>query len=69
MCLTNLLTAATGMVKLYSENLEKHKVDTRSGKVWTINMVPIIYNAKVRKQVIADGYYFDENGYAQKKKK
>ena len=31
-----------------------------------INAVPALWREKVRKQVEADGYVFDENGYATK---
>ena len=32
----------------------------------SINSVPNLWKEKVRKQVEADGYVFDENGYAAK---
>ena len=32
----------------------------------SINIVPKLWREKVRKQVEADGYMFDENGYATK---
>lgn len=32
----------------------------------SINSVPNLWHEKVRKQVEADGYVFDENGYATK---
>ena len=32
----------------------------------SINSVPNLWREKVRKQVEADGYVFDENGYASK---
>ena len=32
----------------------------------SINTVPALWREKVRKQVEADGYVFDENGYATK---
>ena len=32
----------------------------------SINIVPNLWREKVRKQVEADGYVFDENGYATK---
>ena len=32
----------------------------------SINSVPKLWREKVRKQVEADGYVFDENGYATK---
>ena len=32
----------------------------------SINIVPKLWREKVRKQVEADGYVFDENGYATK---
>ena len=32
----------------------------------SINCVPNLWREKVRKQVEADGYVFDENGYATK---
>ena len=32
----------------------------------SINIVPKFWREKVRKQVEADGYVFDENGYATK---
>ena len=34
--------------------------------VMSINSVPNLWREKVRKQVEADGYVFDENGYATK---
>ena len=32
----------------------------------SINIVPKLWREKLRKQVEADGYVFDENGYATK---
>ena len=36
------------------------------GDGMSINSVPNLWREKVRKQVEADGYVFDENGYATK---
>ena len=46
------------MVAKYVRKIEEEGVN--------INSVPNLWREKVRKQVEADGYVFDENGYATK---
>ena len=46
------------MVAKYVRKIEKDGM--------SINSVPNLWREKVRKQVEADGYVFDENGYATK---
>ena len=46
------------MVAKYVRKIEENEM--------SINAVPALWREKVRKQVEADGYVFDENGYATK---
>lgn len=44
------------MVKKYCTDLEERNINSKTGKIWTIFDVPVLWNAKVRKQIEADGY-------------
>lgn len=46
------------MVKIYVKLVEQH--------AYSINMVPANLRDQVREMVIADGYYFDKDGWAHK---
>ena len=54
------------MVNKYARVLEEQDYNTRTGDIWKIDDVPSVWNKKVRVKVAADGYTFDENGYAVK---
>ena len=46
------------LVRKFTRNVEENGM--------SVNSVPNLWREKVRKQVEADGYVFDENGYATK---
>lgn len=50
------------MVKKYVHTLEKREINNATGEIWNINDVPNLWKSKVEKQVLADGYVFDEDG-------
>ena len=52
------------MVAKYSRHLEQRDINVNTGEVWSINDVPNTWRAKTQAKVIADGYYFDEDGTA-----
>jgi len=52
------------MVVKYSRHLEQRDINVNTGEVWNINDVPNTWRAKTQAKVIADGYYFDEDGTA-----
>ena len=52
------------MVNKYARHLEERDINEKTGKVWSINDVPNTWRAKTQAKVIADGYYFDEDGTA-----
>ena len=54
------------MVNKYARVLEEQDINSRTGDIWKIDDVPNLWNKKVRIKVEADGYIFDENGYAVK---
>jgi len=52
------------MVAKYSRLLKERAIYDKTGEVWSINDVPKTWRAKTEAQVIADGYYFAEDGTA-----
>lgn len=50
------------MVKKYVRVLETREINSMTGEVWSINDVPNTWRSRVRAQIIADGYTFDEDG-------
>lgn len=52
------------MVQKYSRLLEERDINYNTNEVWSINDVPKTWRKKTETKVIADGYYFDENGTA-----
>lgn len=55
------------MVNKYARHLEQRDINVNTGEVWSINDVPNTWRAKTQTKVIADGYYFDEDGTAYPK--
>ena len=52
------------MVAKYARHLENRDINDKTGEVWAIQDVPKTWRAKTETKVIADGYYFDEDGTA-----
>lgn len=52
------------MVNKYARHLEERDINTKTGEVWAIQDVPNTWRSKTEAKVIADGYYFDEDGTA-----
>lgn len=52
------------MVQKYSRLLEEREINYNTGSIWTINDVPKTWRKKTEAKVIADGYYFEEDGTA-----
>lgn len=52
------------MVKKYARVLENREINASTGEVWAIQDVPSTWRSKTEQKVIADGYYFDEDGTA-----
>lgn len=50
------------MVKKYVRVLETREINSMTGEVWSINDVPNTWRSRVRAQIIADGYTFDDDG-------
>lgn len=50
------------MVKKYCTDLEARNINSKTGEIWTIFDVPILWNAKVRKQIATDGYKILDDG-------
>lgn len=50
------------MVKKYARVLETREINASTGEVWAIQDVPNTWRSKTEAKVIADGYYFDEDG-------
>ena len=50
------------MVTKYVIALEERQIYEKTGEIWTINDVPSLWRTKTKKQVIADGYVFNEDG-------
>ena len=52
------------MVKKYKRLLEERDINSNTNEVWTIQDVPTTWRSKTEQAVIADGYYFGEDGTA-----
>lgn len=52
------------MVKKYTRLLEEREINTNTDSVWSIHDVPNTWRSKTEAKVIADGFYFDEDGTA-----
>ena len=52
------------MVKKYARHLEHRDINAQTGEIWKIDDVPNTWNKQTREKVIADGYFFDEDGTA-----
>lgn len=52
------------MVAKYSRLLEEREINYNTGEIWAIQDVPKTWRKKTETKVIADGYYFDEDGTA-----
>lgn len=52
------------MVNKYARVLEQREINVNTDEVWSINDVPNTWRKKTESKVIADGYYFDEDGTA-----
>ena len=52
------------MVKKYSRLLEERQINNTTDEVWVLQDVPNTWRAKTEAKVIADGFYFDEDGTA-----
>ena len=52
------------MVQKYSRLLEEREINYNTESIWTINDVPKTWRKKTEAKVIADGYYFEEDGTA-----
>ena len=50
------------MVNKYCKDLEERNINPKTEEVWNIDDVPSLWNAKVRKQIVKDGYVIDEDG-------
>lgn len=56
--------ATSTMVKKYSRHLEQRDINDMTGEIWKIDDVPRTWNKPTKEKVIADGYYFAEDGTA-----
>ena len=54
------------MTAKYARHLEDRDFNPKTGKIWAIQDVPNTWKAQTEKKVIADGYYFAEDGTAYK---
>ena len=52
------------MVKKYSRLLEERQINSATDEVWALQDVPNTWRVKTEAKVIADGFYFDEDGTA-----
>ena len=52
------------MVKKYCRLLEEREINANTDSVWAIQDVPNTWRSKTEAKVIADGFYFDEDGTA-----
>ena len=54
------------MVNKYAHHLENQDINPKTDAIWTIQDVPKSWRNPTEAKVIQDGYYFDEDGVAQK---
>ena len=52
------------MVNKYSRLLEEREIYYKTEEVWKLSDVPRTWRSKTEAKVIADGYYFAEDGTA-----
>lgn len=52
------------MIAKYVRVIENQEIYEKTGKTWSINDVPQTWRAKVKSQVISDGFIFDDDGTA-----
>ena len=52
------------MVNKYSRHLEDRDLNPKTNSVWAIQDVPTTWRNQTEVKVIADGYYFEEDGTA-----
>ena len=52
------------MARKYRDLLIYRAINAKTNSVWAIQDVPNLWRSKTEQAVIADGYYFDEDGTA-----
>lgn len=52
------------MVRKYKDLLIYRAINAKTNSVWAIQDVPNLWRSKTEQAVIAEGYYFDEDGTA-----
>lgn len=52
------------MVNKYSRLLEERDINYNTNEIWKLQDVPKTWRSKTEAKVIADGYYFAEDGTA-----
>ena len=52
------------MIRKYSRILEERQINNATDEVWALQDVPNTWRSKTEAKVIADGFYFDEDGTA-----
>lgn len=52
------------MLDRYVTALKNREIYAKTGNVWRIQDVPNLWRKKAEAKVIADGFYFDEDGTA-----
>lgn len=52
------------MIRKYKDLLIYRAINAKTNSVWAIQDVPNLWRSKTEQAVIADGYYFDEDGTA-----
>lgn len=52
------------MVAKYSRLLEERDINYNTNEIWKLQDVPKTWRSKTEAKVIADGYYFAEDGTA-----
>ena len=52
------------MIRKYKDLLIYRAINAKTNEVWAIQDVPNLWRSKTEQAVIADGYYFDEDGTA-----
>lgn len=52
------------MVRKYRDLLIYRAINAKTNSVWAIQDVPNLWRSKTEQAVIAEGYYFDEDGTA-----
>ena len=52
------------MIRKYKDLLIYRAINAKTNSVWAIQDIPNLWRSKTEQAVIADGYYFDEDGTA-----